>query len=77
MALRFRCSACSQMYRVPDSMGGRTIHCFSCGQAVIARKAVQDVNRPMPRLATDFRGGLHHNTAGASDWSLILTGVPY
>ncbi len=36
MALRFRCSACGQLYRVPDSMGGRTIHCFSCGQAVIA-----------------------------------------
>ncbi|MFI5380258.1 MAG: prolyl oligopeptidase family serine peptidase [Tepidisphaerales bacterium] len=36
MALRFKCTACGQLYRVPDSMGGRTIHCFSCGQAVVA-----------------------------------------
>ena len=60
-----------------DMMPHRVSHQWLCGQAAIARKAVQDVNRPMPRLATDFRGGVQHNTAGASDWSLILTGVPY
>ena len=55
MALRFRCSACSQLYRVPDSMGGRTIHCFSCGQAVIAatKNRVSD-DGPVDRAAGEI-----------------------
>ena len=60
-----------------DMMPNKVSHQWLCGQAAIARKAVMDVNRPMPRLATDFRGGMHQNTAGASDWALLLTGVPY
>ncbi len=34
MALRFKCSACGQLHRVPDTMGGRSTYCFSCGNAV-------------------------------------------
>lgn len=59
-----------------DQMVNKVTHQWICGQAAIARKAVQDVNAPSPRLVNDFAGGSRTNI-GVSDWSLLLTGVPY
>ena len=60
-----------------DMMPHKASHQWLCGQAAIARKSVMDVNRPSPRLATDFRGCLGPQNHGAADWQLLLTGVPY
>ncbi len=46
------------------------------GQAEIAKRAIRNVNAPMPRLINDFRGNVP-TTSGVSDWELLLTGVPY
>lgn len=46
------------------------------GLAEAARQEVAQVNAPMPRVRNDFSGGFRSN-AGDSNWTLLLTGVPY
>lgn len=43
--------------------------------AAIAKKAVRDVNAPMPRMRNDFQSG--PTGAPQSSWELLLTGIPY
>ena len=57
-------------------MANKVSHQWICGQAAIARKAIQAVNAPMPRMGSDFRGGSRSNV-GVCDWDLLLVGEPY
>ena len=51
-------------------------HQWLCGQAKLARDAVRAVNAQSPRLCNDFDAG-HAAATGASEWQLLLTGIPY
>jgi hypothetical protein len=57
-----------------DMMPHRASLQWICGQAEIAKNAVRSVNAPHPRIVNDFDGG-QHDSRGACDWSLLLTGV--
>lgn len=46
-----------------------------CGLAHAAREKVRLVNRPIPTLRSDFRGGNH--PAGYYDSNVARTGEPY
>lgn len=59
-----------------DVVPHKVSHQWICGQAALAKRAVRDVNAPMPRMGNDFRGGGGSNP-GSSDWDLLLTGQPY
>lgn len=48
---------------------------YIAAKAKLAREKVKAVNAPMPRMASDFRGG--RAGVGTCDWDLILTGRPY
>lgn len=48
---------------------------YICGKKALALAKVRKVNAPMPRMASDFRGG--RSNVGQCDWQLLLAGVPY
>ncbi len=57
-----------------DQMINKVTHQWICGQAAIARKTVQEVNAPSPRLVNDF-GGSRSGNIGVADWQGLLTGI--